>query len=1285
MSQHRYLMLFLFFLACPAALRATHIVGGEINYTCLGGNEYEINLVIFRDCFFGNPLAWFDDPASIGIFDQNNQLVEQLLLPLMNNDTLNPVLTGECFVVPPNVCVHTTTYSAIVVLPPIPGGYQLAYQRCCRNETIVNIVDPLSTGATYSVTISEAALAACNSSPKFKDWPPIYICVNEPIVFDQSAIDQDGDSIVYRLCTPLTGATPLNPRPQPPNNPPYAEVVWVDPPYNLANMLNGSPGGALLQINPQTGLLTGLPNTIGQFVVGICADEYRDGELIATSRRDFQYNVGLCGEAASAFSAPEVQCGSLTVNFENESVGASNFVWLFNDPANPGASSTLTDAVYTFPDTGRYTVQLIAAPGEPCEDTAALEIYLQPETLVPDFELMGDGCTEVFLLEATDLSRDTLHDIISQVWEIEPGGLTADGPSAAFSLTENGDYTLRLTVTSAAGCTATIERPFTVELLIDALSSDSLSVCLGDSVALNPGFNAFYDYQWAPNADIADPNSPNPVVSPGQSTDYAVTVTNELADCTLETVVNVFVAPPLQVELTPDTVICEQQFELEAFAPSAIGYSWYDNPNFTGPLGNAPTVSVSPMGAETYYLVLRDSFGCLSIDSVQLTGHAVDIVMAGQPAVCPDELGAVAAINLDPADTLSYQWSPDSLIIFGANNATAFVRLRDAGIYWMQVELVNQHGCSRLDSISLTLIDTLPQLDFQMAQQCSGYEVQFSSSSINAPFYQWDFGDPDAPGASASGAAVSHAYSGPGTYEVVVVLEDFIDCGDTLRQLVTVEEPNIVPDFTFQISACTDSVTLQFTDASVNSQSDILSWEWDFGNGQSAVGPNPSLVLTGSQQLEVQLTITSSDGCVDEVTQTVLIEVPELDFPDSLLACPGQALALNPNPLPGYTYTWSPPDGLDDPSSPNPVLIAETDRSFSVVLEEIDGLCRFERELQVSVSPPISYSLTPDTLICEGELLLSAESEQDLAYLWSANRNFSSPLGSGPQLSVSPLGQQLYYLQLTDSNGCSRVDSVEVEGSRILVFVDPAQSVCQGDTVNLEVIELAGGQDLSYDWEPDEAILQGQGTASVQVVAEQSQAFTVMISDGQGCVRVETINVSASSDQPFVEAFAEPDTIFGPEQVQLLATLNPAYTYSWSPLPGLSNSTIYNPQARVDSTTTYRVRVTDNNGCSNEALVTITLFSECVPPYIFVPNAFTPNGDGLNDRLLVLGNTIDELYFAIYDRWGELVFETDNQLIGWDGTFRGRELSPDAYGYYLEARCFNGETYTAKGNITLIR
>lgn len=409
MSQTRKKLLFGFLLfQTVCTLHASHIVGGELDYVCLGNNMYAISLTIYRDCYNGNPNAYFDNPASIGVFDTSFQLVTSLDIALMGDDTLEPVLSNPCFVVPPNVCVHTTTYRDTLELPFRPGGYILAYQRCCRNKTIANIILPDSTGATFMNVISEEALMLCNSSAHFKEWPPIYICAGEPIHFDHSALDADGDSLVYSLCVPLDGAEPDFPIPQPPNPPPYLPIQWQDPPYSISNVMGGVP----LQIDSHTGLLTGTPNTIGQFVVGICVEEYRNGELISTSRRDFQYNVGICGQVVTAAFDYTNNC-TYTIQFNNLSDNTNQFTWFFDYPDNPGAQSSLVNPEYTYPDSGTYQVALIAAPGDPCTDTTFQQIVIHPAMFNPSISANPDTIT---LGESSQLSV-TYVDGVSYQWE----------------------------------------------------------------------------------------------------------------------------------------------------------------------------------------------------------------------------------------------------------------------------------------------------------------------------------------------------------------------------------------------------------------------------------------------------------------------------------------------------------------------------------------------------------------------------------------------------------------------------------------------------------------------------------------------------------------------------------------------------------------------------------------------------------------------------------------------------------------------------------------------------
>lgn len=1263
-------------------LCATHIVGGEMNYTCLGNNEYEITLTIFRDCYNGNPNAWFDDPASIGVFDANNNYLWQILVPLLNNDTLSPVLTSECLVVPPDVCVHTTTYRTTVELPPISGGYQLAYQRCCRNYTIVNIIDPLDTGATYGVTISEEALEGCNSNPKFQQWPPIYICVNEPIVFDQSAIDQDGDSIVYRLCTPLTGADPDIPMPQPPNNPPYDPVTWVSPPYSEANMLNGYSGGAPLTINPQTGLLVGLPNTVGQFVVGICVEEYRDGVLISTTRRDFQYNVGVCGTTTAAFAAPAIQCGSLAVSFDNNSVGGNDFIWYFDLEDNPGATSTNANPVYNYPDTGLYTVMLISAPGAICADTAIQTVYLQNSTLNPalDYEVLS--CSDTVILQAFDLSEDTFFEVESWQWSLNPGNQIFYEQNPQFVVTQSGIYNLSLQVTSSNGCSQEVSQTVELELIDETLTADTLAVCGGETIFLNEVNNPNYTYQWLNDPTLSALDVPNPLASPVETTTYEVSITNGI--CQVERTITVVVAPPITIALPPDTTICTTTYAIQLPSVSGYSYSWSSTPDFSSIVAEGAQVTLSPMGLTPYYLLVRDQYGCLAYDSIRLTGNAVDALLNGEPAICPGEFGAIGAVNLDESDTLSYQWMPASLIIVGQDDPVAFTFLTQPGAYTFSVFLENQYGCTLLDSIQQALIDTSSQLAFTTATQCSGLQVNFNSTSVNAPFYQWNFGDSEPMNAEAQGSAVSHTYPSAGSYQVAVWLSDFIACQDTLWLDVVVEEPQIIPGFSWEITECSDTILVVLTDQSVNTQSNIVNWQWFFDDGTTASGQAIGLSVTESQLLEATLVIESNDYCSDTSTQIIPIEVLDPVLPDSLILCSGVATLINPNPNLSWQYQWTPSALFDDPNAANPLLSLSASQNISVTISDSSGLCAVARQIAVIVPPPIEYTLSADTTVCEQEFLLQSDSEQAFFYTWAFDPNFANIFSSDQDVWVAPGMSSMYYLVLTDAYECQVVDSVRVNNQQVFAFLDAQQAICAGDSLQLNVVNLSADS-LRYDWLPDAFIISGAQTATPIVSVPQTQSFSVSISNEYGCQLTLSTLISISNVMPPVQAFAQPDTIYEAAQVQLQATFDEGYSYFWQPGVGVNNISIYNPIAYVDASTTFTVRVRNEFGCTNEALVSVVLVSSCTEPFIFVPNAFSPNGDQLNDVFYVEGNTIDQMHLIIYDRWGEKVFEGFSQEEGWDGTFKNQPLPSDVYGFYLELNCFNQEQFIKKGNITLLR
>lgn len=618
----KFVIVLLFFL--PQLCFATHIVGGEMNYRCLGNDEYEIQLTIFRDCETGIPD--FDDPASVGIFaydvvTNTYSLATgvgefgQLRIPVTNDDTLDPVLTNPCLVVPPEVCVNTSTYTDTVSLPFRAGGYTLAYQRCCRNASILNIITPLDVGATYTAIITEKSLQECNSNAVFNEWPPIYICVNEPIDFDHAATDIDGDSLVYRLCVPYLGADPDMPMPQPPSLPPYQNVTWVSPTYSLTNMMGGVP----LTIDSESGFLTGIPDAIGQYVVGVCVDEYRDDEVISTTRRDFQYNVGVCGNFAAAVFVPEVSCEGLDVTFDNLSENSQSYSYFFNDPNNPGASSSEFEPTYSYSDTGTYTVELavqVALNGSICADTAETTFSIYEHSLIPEFEVEILSCDTPYTLGFSNSSVDTVFDLTNWEWSVNniPFSNNELPPNFISNNSNNNTFTVELVLTNNKGCMDSLTQIVDLNIDLDYqniqrtcefTSSTTLSV-------VNSGASTISEWSWSPAAAILSGGSTGtPTVDLSADSVFYFSVTYG-EDCIFEDsilVINEGVDLMLAGTAIPDTIYKGESSQLNVMGNNLFAFDWLPDNSLDD--GTIASPVATPESTTEYTTIVTDANGCI--------------------------------------------------------------------------------------------------------------------------------------------------------------------------------------------------------------------------------------------------------------------------------------------------------------------------------------------------------------------------------------------------------------------------------------------------------------------------------------------------------------------------------------------------------------------------------------------------------------------------------------------------------------------------------------------------
>lgn len=594
------IFIFIFSLLSIDYANATHIIGGELTYTCLGNNKYEISLTVYRDCYNGRPP--FDNPAYIGVYGSDKKLI--LIDSIVRGTVfqLDPKLSDTCLVVPPEVCVETTIYKDTIDLPPRIGGYTLAYQRCCRNVTIKNIIDPLDSGATFMIEITEAALNSCNSSAKFKEWPPIYICVNKPINFDQSAIDINGDSVFYRLCTPLLGGSDSMPQPRPAFPPPYEEVKWKTP-YGLQNIL----GGEALTIDPKTGILTGTPNAIGQFVVGICLEEFRQGKIISTTRRDFQFNVGVCGNSVASIFAPKIVCDDFTVFFDNESLNSNKYEWDFGDKSTVLDTSFAFSPAYVYSDTGTYTIRLITQPRSACADTSFHTLTIKNSSLNPNFISEEKFCVDSLVIGFTDTSKDTLgKKIVKHEWILANGTdtLRSNQKNPTFALKKDGLWEVTMIVTSENGCPKRITKNV-VANLIDIKLQDTIFACQGNIVELNPNGNSTFTYEWSPTADFQNPKAPKQQVTYEKDKDFMVKISNGTCISNQKIYLrNDKNAPKVSIKVLEDTIKYGQTTQLEATDyPTTYRYTWDTNPSLSNTKISNPFVS--PTVTTTYKVKVK--------------------------------------------------------------------------------------------------------------------------------------------------------------------------------------------------------------------------------------------------------------------------------------------------------------------------------------------------------------------------------------------------------------------------------------------------------------------------------------------------------------------------------------------------------------------------------------------------------------------------------------------------------------------------------------------------------
>lgn len=495
--------------------------------------------------------------------------------------------------------------------------------------------------------------------------------------------------------------------------------------------------------------------------------------------------------------------------------------------------------------------------------------------------------------------------------------------------------------------------------------------------------------------------------------------------------------------------------------------------------------------------------------------------------------------------------------------------------------------------------------------------------------------------------------------------------------------PIVVADFNSTVNCLPAPV--DFTNASYEAS----SYEWSFGDNTTSTAVSPSHVYAAPGVYTVRLVANEPAACnVSDTTfrQVVVLGDIPIQLPDTSV-CSGDAVQIGLQPIAasGISYQWSPSVGLSNSQVANPIASPTATTTYTLTVS--NGQCSTTAQQTVTVAIS-QIDAGADQTICgpnANAFLVATGFGTVDGFQWSSNNAFTDVLNASPQDStanVTVSGDAWFYVRSTD-NACGAVDSIRITVSLANIALLPVEAICLGDT---GIISVAGADPGStFYWYPEEFITAGQGTFRIFNRAPTTTTYFVDVTSPVGCTWTGSVQqVVSPLNASTILATAVPAVLVGSGTVQLEARPN-GLRYSWSPASLVSNDTIADPTAQVSATTLFSVIVSDGI-CSKAATVLVEVRELiCADPDIFVPNTFTPNGDGQNDVLFVRGPNIASLEFMVFDRWGEKVFETTDITRGWDGTFEDRPVNPAVFVYHLKALCVDGQSFFTKGNVTVVR
>jgi gliding motility-associated-like protein len=640
--------------------------------------------------------------------------------------------------------------------------------------------------------------------------------------------------------------------------------------------------------------------------------------------------------------------------------------------------------------------------------------------------------------------------------------------------------------------------------------------------------------------------------------------------------------------------------------------------------------------------------------------------------------------------TTQYQWN------FGDGNTstrdTAIHYYQNAGTYNITLIVSDSSRCNLRDTFSTPIvIPSRLSASFNISDStgCAPLTVRFNIPPNPNAMYQWDFAD----GTSSTQRNPTHIFQTGGIYRVRLIVFDSTSCNiaDTAYSIISPYDS--AADARFIFTRTFYSCDSLLVTAWSNYQGADSQW-WDFGDGTTSTADTVTHVYTTAGTFTLTHYVTDLDKiCKPNDTARVAFSLQPLNIsitvPDTGGCLPFTANFIGNSQLFTTDFYWFFGDGDSAQGSPVQhtynsvgtfyvnVLAVDTNACSSVdtssaIITVIDDFVRADFDINILQQCDSILSITLNNLSVDA-----------LEYSWSFGDGTSSS-ATNPAHSYFNPGTYFITLVATDTNRCHPVDSitkpVQLKPNTTLNFT--AQNVCSGYPVRFDNF---GSTTAQYNWSF------GDGTSTQLYepmhlyTSAGTYTVTLFMYDTTTCNLYDTASIDITVFAQPVAAFDMPaDTIKYGTPVDFV---NRSYNHTnsvWKFGDG-TTSTEVNPTHDYKGIGNFRVCLTVYNlqsSCFDTICKNLFISYKGL---IGVPNAFSPNGDGINDVVKIEGKGIVELKFRIYNRWGELVFETDNPNVGWDGTYKGVPQEMEAYTYTVDAVLVNQQRVPLKGNITLLR